>query len=124
MHAGGCARNGGEKRNVLIVSVLLPIAIDLALRSNMQKRVDVLRVCQEPILQGVAATPITVMGDAEVKDQAPAARLVPKVGADLHVAAPLACACRYAVLRADRVSGRAEQGAKNRYHPVVRLGCT
>jgi hypothetical protein len=61
-----------EKRNVLIVSVLLPIAIDLALRSNMQKRVDVLRVCQAPILQGVAATPITVMGDAEVEDQAPA----------------------------------------------------
>ena len=44
VHAGGCARNGGEKRNVLIVSVLLPRAIDLALRSNMERRVDVLRV--------------------------------------------------------------------------------
>jgi hypothetical protein len=60
----------------------LPIAIDLALRSNMQRRVDVLREC--PILQGVAATPITVMGDAEVEDQAPAASLVPEVIADLH----------------------------------------
>jgi hypothetical protein len=59
-HAGGCARNGGEKRNVLIVSVLLPIAIDLALRSNVQRRVDVLRMCRAPILQGVAATPTTV----------------------------------------------------------------
>ena len=46
-----------EKRNVLIVSVLLPIAIDLALRSNMQRRVDVVWVGQTPILQGVAATP-------------------------------------------------------------------
>ena len=56
MHACACADNGGEKRNVLIVIVLLPIAIDLALRSNMQRRVDVLWVCEAPILQGVATT--------------------------------------------------------------------
>ena len=37
VHAGGCGHNGGEKRNVLIVSILLPKAIDLALRSNMQR---------------------------------------------------------------------------------------
>ena len=61
-----------------------PIAIHLALRSNVQRRVDVLRVCQEPILQGVAATPITVMGDAEVKDQAPAASLVPYRNVTCH----------------------------------------
>ena len=58
------------------VLVMASLDIDLALRSNKQRRVDVLRVCQAPILQGVAATPITVMGDAEVEDQAPAARLV------------------------------------------------
>ena len=46
VHAGGGAENGGEKRNVLIVSVLLPIATDLALRSNMQRRVHVLWACQ------------------------------------------------------------------------------
>ena len=56
MHAGECGDYGGEKRNVLIVNVLLPIAIDLALRSNMQRRVDVLWVCEAPILQGVATT--------------------------------------------------------------------
>ena len=56
-HACAGADTGGEKRNVLIVSVLLPIAIDLALRSNMQRRVDVVWVGQTPILQGVAATP-------------------------------------------------------------------
>jgi hypothetical protein len=32
------------------------LAIDLALRSNMQRHVDVLRVCQVAILQGVTAT--------------------------------------------------------------------
>ena len=77
VHACGYACDGGKKRNVLIVSVLLPIGIGLALRSNMQRRVDVLRVCQAPILQGVTTTPITVMGDTEVEDQAPAASLVP-----------------------------------------------
>ncbi len=56
MQAGGSGDYGGEKRNVLIVSVLLPIAIDLALRSNMQRRVDVLWVCEAPILQGVDTT--------------------------------------------------------------------
>ena len=58
----------------------------------------------------MSTAPKTVVGHGQVEDQAPAARLVFEVVADLHVAAPLACACRYAVLRADRVSGRAEQG--------------
>jgi len=41
--------------------------------------------------------------DGQVEDQAPAARCVLEVVADLHVAAaPLACAGRYAVLRAER----------------------
>ena len=75
MHAGGCAGNGGEKRNVLIARVWLAKAIHLALRCNMQRRVHVLRACQVPILQGVAATPITLR-DTEVEDQAPAASLV------------------------------------------------
>jgi hypothetical protein len=45
--------NGVVKRNVLIVSVLLPIAIHLALRSNMQRRVDVLRVQEDCHVQDV-----------------------------------------------------------------------
>jgi len=60
----------------------------------MQRRVDVLRVCQVAILQGVAATPTTLMRDAEVEDQTPAASLVSQVVPNLHVAAPLACAGR------------------------------
>ena len=35
-HAGGRGHKGGEKRNVLIVSILLPIGIDLALRVEPQ----------------------------------------------------------------------------------------
>ena len=46
MHACACADNSGEKRNVLIVSILLPIA----------------------------ATLVPVMGDAEVEVQDLAAR--------------------------------------------------
>jgi hypothetical protein len=42
MHAGGSGLNGGEKRNVLIVSILLPIVIDFALRSETQGGVEVL----------------------------------------------------------------------------------
>ena len=38
VHAGGFAHDGCEKRNVVIVSVLLPIALDLALRSKTRER--------------------------------------------------------------------------------------
>ena len=56
----------------------------------------------------VSTSPKTVVGHGQVEDQAPAARRVLEVAAELHVAAPWACACRYALLRPDRVSGRAE----------------
>jgi hypothetical protein len=38
-----------------------------------------------------------------VEDQAPAACRVLEVAAELHVAAPFSCACRYVVLRPDCV---------------------
>ena len=44
VHAGGSGDNGGEKSNVLIVSVLLSIAIYFALRSETQGGVKVLRM--------------------------------------------------------------------------------
>ena len=74
-------------------------------------------------LLGVAATPCK-MGDAEVEDQVSAASLVPQVISDLHFRAPLARACRNAMLGADRVSRCPEERAKGRHHPVVRLGCS
>ena len=47
-----------------------------------------------------------------------------KIVADLHVAAPLACAGRHSMLCANDVTGRAEQRPDHAHHPVVRLGCT
>jgi hypothetical protein len=44
--------------------------------------------------------------------------------ADLHVSAPWARAYRDSVVGADHVSGCAEERAKGRHHPVVRLDCT
>jgi len=58
------------------------------------------------------------MVDAEVKDQAPAPGLIPEKTAELHKAAPLACACRDSVLCAQDVSGRAEQRPDHTHHPV------
>ena len=59
------------------------------------------------------------MRDAEVEeDQAPAASLVSQVVPKLHVAAPLACACRDSMLCAHDVSGRAEQRPEHTHHPV------
>ena len=44
MHAGGGTNDRGEKRNVLIVSVLWLIGSNLTLRSNTQRRIQILRV--------------------------------------------------------------------------------
>jgi len=55
MHAGGCAHDIGEKRNVLIVSVLLPIGVELTLRNNTHWTVKVLRMRQYAVLLHVAA---------------------------------------------------------------------
>ncbi len=76
MHAGGGTNDRWEKRNVLIVIVLLLIGSNLTLRSNAQLRIQILRVGQAPVLLHVAGRPKPVMGDAEVKDQTPAPGLL------------------------------------------------
>ena len=123
MHAGGGTNDRGEKRNV-IVGVLLLIGSNLALRSNTQRRVQILRVRQAPVLLYVAGRPKPVMGDAEVKHETPASGLRLEIVLDLNIAAPLARAGRHAMLSPYRVSGRAEQRPQYGHHPVVRLGCT
>ena len=42
VHACACADNGREKTNVLIVSILLPIAVNCTLRSNTQSLIEVI----------------------------------------------------------------------------------
>jgi len=91
---------GGEKRNVLIVAYSRQFCA-----AQQDAKAHLMR--QQTFLIHVATAPKAVVGHGQVEDQA--ARCVLELVADLHVAAPLACACRYAVLRADRVSGRAEQ---------------
>ena len=60
----------------------------------------------------MAAASDPVVCDGQVEDQAPAPGRVLEVALDLHVAAPLACAVRYLVLRADRVSSCQEERGK------------
>ena len=55
MHAGGGTNDCGEKRHVLIVSILLLIGSNLTLRSNMQRAIEVLWVCEQTVLLNVAA---------------------------------------------------------------------
>ena len=50
------------------------------------------------------------MGDAEVKDQTPAPGLISKIVTYLHIAAPLACACRDSMLCAHDVSAVRNNG--------------
>ncbi len=69
MHAGGGTNDRWDKRNVLIVGVLLLIGSNLSLRSNTQRRLQILRVPQAPVLLHVAGRPKPVMGDAEVKHE-------------------------------------------------------
>ena len=53
MHVCGGARNRRQEGDVLIVSVLVAIVVNLALRSNAQGRVKVPGVRQLPILMGL-----------------------------------------------------------------------
>jgi hypothetical protein len=52
---------GRKKKDVVIVSVLLPRAIDLALRSNTQRCVYVLRVCEGPVLLRLAVAAVAAV---------------------------------------------------------------
>jgi hypothetical protein len=72
----------------------------------------------------VAAAADSVVCDGQVEDQAPAARRILEEAADLHVAAPLACACCDAVLCADDVSSCPEESTSNSDGPVMRFSCT
>jgi hypothetical protein len=82
---------------------LLLIGSNLTLRSNTQRRIQILRVRQAPVLLYVAGRPKPVMGDVEVEDQTPAPGLTVEIVPNLHIAAPLARAGRHAMLGPYRV---------------------
>ena len=53
MHACGCARNRRQETNVLIVSVLFAVVVNLALRSNAQGRIEDVGMRKLTILVGL-----------------------------------------------------------------------
>ena len=87
MHACGGARNRRQEGDVLIVSVLVAIVVNLALRSNAQGRIKVPGVRQLPILVGLGASAIAVVGNPEIEDEVPRPSRVLEVVDNLDVAA-------------------------------------
>ena len=123
MHACGCARNRRQETNVLIVSVLFAVVVNLALRSKAQGRIEVVGMCKLTIVVGLGAFPVTSMGDPEIEDEGPRPSRVLAVADNLDVPSFLSRGVtrRDAELRSHLMTGRAEERPKNRYHPVVRL---
>ena len=64
VNACGCARNRRQETNVLIVSVLFAVVVNLALRSNSQGRIEVvgMRKLTIVVFVGWAAFPVTIVG--------------------------------------------------------------
>ena len=87
MHAGGCARNRRQETNVLIVSVLVAVVVNLALRSKAQRRIEVVGMCKLTIMVGLGAFPVTIMGDPEIEDEVPRPSRVLEVADNLDVTA-------------------------------------
>ena len=87
MHAGGCARNRRQETNVLIVSVLFAVVVNLALRSKAQGSIEVVGMCKLTIMVGLGAFPVTIMGDPEIEDEVPRHSRVLEVADNLDVTA-------------------------------------
>lgn len=121
MHAGGCARNRRQETNVLIVSVLFAVVVNLALRSKAQGSIEVVGMCKLTIMVGLGAFPVTIMGDPEIEDEVPRPSRVLEVANNLDVPSFLSRGVtrRDAELRSHLMTGRAEERPKNRYHPVA-----
>ena len=122
LHSAAGGDYSGEKRKVLIVSVLLLIGGDLAAQQYAAAR---------PNPEGATGTRSAARGWTTQtchvrclgRRRDSGSRPVEKVP-ELHIAAPLTRAGRHAMLSPYRVSGRAEQRPQYGHHPVVRLGCT
>ena len=60
MHACRCARNRRQETNVLIVSVLFAVVVNLALRSISQGCIEVVGMRKLTIVVGLGAFPVTI----------------------------------------------------------------
>ena len=115
MHACGGARNRRQEGDVLIVSVLIAIVVNLALRSNAQGRIKVPGVRQLPILVGLGASAIAVVGNPEIEDEVPRPSRVLEVVDNLDVATLLSprVTGRDAELCSHLMTGSTEERSKN-----------
>ena len=79
-----------------------------------------------PILVGLGASAIAVVGNPEIEDEVPSPSRVLEVVDNLDVAALLSrrVTGRDAELCAHLMTSSTEERSKNRYHPVVRFGGT
>ena len=115
MHACGGARNRRQETNVLIVSILPAVVVNLALRSNAQGRIKVAGMRKLPILVGLGASAISLVGDPEIEDEVPRPSRVLEVVDNLDVATLLSrrVTGRDAELCAHLMTGSTEERAKN-----------
>ena len=115
MHACGGARNRRQETNVLIVSILPAVVVNLALRSNAQGRIKVAGMRKLPILVGLGASAIAVVGNPEIEDEVPRPSRVLEVVDNLDVATLLSprVTGRDAELCAHLMTGSTEERSKN-----------
>ena len=115
MHACGSARNRRQETNVLIVSILPAVVVNLALRSNAQGRIKVAGMRKLPILVGLGASAISLVGDPEIEDEVPRPSGVLEVGDNLDGATLLSrrVTGRDAELCAHLMTGSMEERSKN-----------
>ena len=83
MQACECARNRSQETNVLIVSVLFAVVVNLALRSNAQGHIEVVGMRKLTNVVGLGAFPISIMGDPEIEDKVPRPSRVLELAFDL-----------------------------------------
>ena len=115
MHACGGARNRRQETNVLIVSILPAVVVNLALRSNAQGRIKVAGMRKLPILVGLGASAISLVGDPEIEDEVPRPSRVLEVVDNLDVATLLSprVTGRDAELCSHLMTGSTEERSKN-----------
>jgi len=71
VHACGGARNRRQESNVLIVSILPAVFVNLTLRSNAQGRIKVAGMRKLSILVGLGGSAVAVVGDPQIEHEVP-----------------------------------------------------
>ena len=115
VHACGGARNRRQESNVLIVSILPAVFVNLTLRSNAHGRIKVAGMRKLPILVGLGGSAVAVVGDPQIEHEVPRPSRVLEVVDNLDVATLLSprVTGRDAELCAHLMTGSTEERSKN-----------